>query len=196
MADKFDGLQGFLEYVENSRKEREKIKKKRKEDNEREKLIIKLVKKRTLGFMLLIIFIGLIVPFGAQFWPLPWELHSEMWNAYTSIILGVVATVCSLLSIYMSFYSLQQTFDSNNNTIDDMNSIRQEIQSLAIQIAQTKQSIDDLAHSSSNGEFVVLKTAKEGRFVPEDNITPNYSKKVNPCENGCDDVESKMKEFE
>ena len=190
----FDGLQGFLDYVENNKKERERIRKKHKDELAREQLIMKIVKRRWLGFMLLVIFIGLIVPYGAQFWPLPCNIHAEMWNSYTSIVLGIVATICSLLSIYMTFYSLNLTFNSNNNTIDDMNAIRQEIQVLAIQIAKTKQSIDDLAGQSNNG-FVSVPVVKQEPFQPEDNIIPNPTAKDTPCEGGCDEVKSKMKEL-
>lgn len=103
---------------------------KRKNDGMAEITLLNIVKKRTMLFMLIIIFVGLFVPFVAQWIPselLPWEIHADIWNSYVSIILGIVATFCSLLSIYLAFYAQNQTIKSNNDTIDDFNGIRQEI---------------------------------------------------------------------
>lgn len=65
------------------------------------------------------IFIGGIVPFAAQFlFPSIFKDYSpvgaEVWNQYVSIILGIVATVLSIISLVLCFRSEDRSKDSNN----------------------------------------------------------------------------------
>lgn len=124
----------------------EKSIRRRKELGEEEMFLINLMRHRTLGFMLLIIALGLFVPFFNQFCPSlsPWKINSEMWNSYVSIILGIVATLCSLLSIYLSFYAQKQTLLFNNNTIDDFNNIRREIHDSVLKIELIELQVEEI----------------------------------------------------
>ena len=117
----------------------------RKQRGEEDMMILNVIKKRTLIFMFIIIFVGLLVPFAAQWIPeeyLPWEIQADIWNSYVSIILGIVATFCSLLSIYLAFYAQNQTIKSNNDTIDDFNEIRREINNSVLRLGYIEKMMD------------------------------------------------------
>jgi len=121
----------------------------RKQRGEEDMMILNVVKKRVLTFMFIIILVGLLIPFAAQWIPdeiLPWEIHAEIWNSYVSIILGVVATFCSLLSIYLAFYAQNQTIISNNNTIDDFNDIRQEINKSVLRMVSIEEKMANIQY--------------------------------------------------
>ena len=117
----------------------------RKQRGEEDMMILNVIKKRTLIFMFAIIFVGLLVPFAAQWIPeeyLPWDIQADIWNSYVSIILGIVATFCSLLSIYLAFYAQNQTIKSNNDTIDDFNEIRREINNSVLRLGYIEKMMD------------------------------------------------------
>ncbi len=62
------------------------------------------------GLVAAVILVGAIIPFGAQFW-LPFFKEeaftsgAEVWNQYVSIVLGIVATILSIVSLKMCFSS-------------------------------------------------------------------------------------------
>lgn len=117
----------------------------RKQRGEEDMMILNVIKKRTLTFMFVIIFVGLLVPFVAQWVPeeyLPWDIQADIWNSYVSIILGIVATFCSLLSIYLAFYAQNQTIKSNKDTIDDFNEIRREINNSVLRLGYIEKMMD------------------------------------------------------
>lgn len=66
-----------------------------------------------------IVLIGALVPFAAQFL-LPFLVPdvdvkgAEIWNQFVGIVLGVVATILSILSLRMCFDSLYQSRDTEN----------------------------------------------------------------------------------
>lgn len=95
------------------------------------------MKLKTMAFCLILstIFIGGIVPFAAQFlFPSIFKEYSpvgaEVWNQYVSIILGIVATVLSIISLVLCFRSedrskasnneLQLTFERLNDKVEDL----------------------------------------------------------------------------
>lgn len=99
--------------------------------------------------IVVIILIGAIVPFGAQFilpffFPDKQIAGAEVWNQYVSIILGVVATITSIVSLVLGFKSEEQSNATELRTRDVLQRIEARIQLLSqkqdqiIQISLTK----------------------------------------------------------
>lgn len=84
-------------------------------------------KKYIYRLLLFVIFIGLLVPFSCQFLvPFIFQWNgkrvlsipgAEVWNTYVSIILGIVATVTSLISLILSF---KNTDDAKETSVETM----------------------------------------------------------------------------
>lgn len=145
----------------------------RKQRGEEDMMILNVVRGRVLLFMFAVIFVGLLVPFAAQWFPLsfiPWDTHAEIWNNYVSIILGIIATLCSLLSIYLAFYAQNQTTISNNNTIDDFNMIRKEIKESSVKMTiieeKTNRILDDLYRLDPQNTSTVRPSSEEMLNAP------------------------------
>ena len=73
------------------------------------------------GLIIAVILIGGIIPFGAQFW-LPFFKEeafvggAEVWNQYVSIVLGIVATILSIVSLKMCFSSEESSKNAEKRT--------------------------------------------------------------------------------
>ncbi len=79
-----------------------------------------------------IILIGCIVPFAAQFilpffYPESKIAGAEVWNQYVSIVLGVVATITSIVSLVLSLRSEEQAYETERRTRDLLNDILREV---------------------------------------------------------------------
>lgn len=84
----------------------------------------------------IIIIIGAIIPFAAQFilpffFPDRSVAGAEIWNQYVSIILGVVATITSIVSLILGFKSEQQSYETELRTRDVLQRIETSIQLLS-----------------------------------------------------------------
>lgn len=87
-------------------------------------------KYQKIIFILLcgVILIGGLVPFAAQFicpfiFPDRPIAGAEVWNQYVSIVLGIVATILSIVSLKMCFISEEQTNSTNlrvQKALDDL----------------------------------------------------------------------------
>lgn len=96
------------------------------------------MKNRNAIYILIgsIILVGAIIPFGAQF-ILPFFFSdkqivgAEVWNQYVSIILGVVATITSIVSLVLGFRSEEQSNATELRTRDMLKSIEARIQLLS-----------------------------------------------------------------
>lgn len=83
-----------------------------------------------------IILIGAIIPFSAQFilsffFPDKQIAGAEVWNQYVSIILGVVATITSVVSLVLGFRSEEQSYATELRTRDMLQQIETKIQLLS-----------------------------------------------------------------
>lgn len=84
-------------------------------------------KKRIYRLLFFVIIVGLLVPFACQFLvPFIFQWNgknvvsipgAEVWNTYVSIILGIVATVTSLISLILSF---KNTDDAKETSVETM----------------------------------------------------------------------------
>ncbi|MBE5951827.1 MAG: hypothetical protein E7260_09590 [Lachnospiraceae bacterium] len=78
-------------------------------------------KKFIYGAITTIVILGALVPFAAQFilpffFPECKIAGAEIWNQYVSIVLGVVATLMSIISLKLSFDNMTQSFESERRT--------------------------------------------------------------------------------
>ncbi len=78
-------------------------------------------KKFVYTSITIITILGAIVPFAAQF-ILPFFFPNsniagiEIWNQYVSIILGVIATLMSIISLKLSFDNVEQSYETELST--------------------------------------------------------------------------------
>lgn len=117
---------------------------KKRNINETKTIIIKEVreepntlshKKYVYGVILIISLVGLIVPFAAQFilpffYPCYKITGAEVWNQYVSIILGIVATLMSVVSLKMSFDNVQQSHETELRTRDLFHDIEKHLKDI------------------------------------------------------------------
>lgn len=106
-------------------------------DNDDEKKL-NVFKDKIYIFLLSICLIGIIFPYGAQcilpFFITSDELYGlEMWNQYVGLILGVVATVMSIISLKMSFDNVQESRKTEKQTSDNLHHIDLMLQKISIQ---------------------------------------------------------------
>lgn len=84
-----------------------------------------------------VIFLGAIVPFGAQFW-LPFFKQdaftngAEVWNQYVSIILGIIATILSIVSLKMCFSSEEASNKAEKRTEVLWNEIKGKLENISL----------------------------------------------------------------
>lgn len=115
-----------------------------------------------------IIIIGLIVPFGAQvIIPLLFCNKQSVsdalntWNQFTSIILGICATLMSILSLVMGFYTLNQ---SHLTEVENTKTLTR--------ISKALEELEEKVHDISPGK--ALRQTVEGSarsFHPDDEET-------------------------
>lgn len=92
-------------------------------------------KKYVYNVILIISIFGLIVPFAAQF-ILPFFFSCrkvagvEIWNQYVSIILGIVATLMSIISLKMSFDNVEQSHQTELKTRDLFHDIEKHLKDI------------------------------------------------------------------
>lgn len=80
-----------------------------------------------------IVLLGAIVPFAAQFilpffFPDNKIVGAEVWNQYVSIILGIVATITSIVSLVLGFRSEEQSNATERRTRDLLRNIDMRVQ--------------------------------------------------------------------
>lgn len=81
-------------------------------------------------WIFIILFIYLVVSVTVLFYinlALNQPLTLDTLNNWVSLILGLVATIFSVLSMWISFYSLEKSNEQNKENIHNMNSLKEEI---------------------------------------------------------------------
>lgn len=118
-----------------------------------------------------IVLIGAIVPFASQF-ILPFFFPSckiagaEVWNQYVSIILGVVATITSIVSLVLGFKSEEQSNATELRTRDMLQRIETKIQLLSQKQDQMMQS--SLIKDYNEAKEPVSANLASGKSNPDD----------------------------
>ena len=118
-----------------------------------------------------IVLIGAIVPFGAQFilpffFPDKQIAGAEVWNQYVSIILGVVATITSIVSLVLGFKSEEQSNATELRTRDMLQRIETRIQLLSQKQDQIIQS--SLTKDYNEAKRVVSTNLASGKNNHDD----------------------------
>lgn len=118
-----------------------------------------------------IVLIGAIVPFAAQFvlpfyFPDKQIAGAEVWNQYVSIILGIVATITSIVSLVLGFRSEEQSNATERRTRDLLQRIEARIQLLSQKQDQIIQS--SLIKDYSESKKAVSVNLASGKNNPDD----------------------------
>ena len=88
----------------------------------------KFFKYKIFSLIFWIVIIGLIFPFGAQV-ILPFIFKDidvdviSIWNQFVGIILGVIATLMSVVSLVLCFRSEEKSYENNKNIEMKLNSL-------------------------------------------------------------------------
>ena len=100
-----------------------------------------------------VILIGGIVPFAAQFicpffFPEREITGAAVWNQYVSIILGVIATITSVVSLVLGFRNERENYDTERRTRELLHDIKEKVIVLS-----TKQDVFN-GIKNINGDFL------------------------------------------
>lgn len=104
------------------------------------------MKKWVYGIIITVIILGLIVPFLSEavctIWFPDVTLGLNTWNQFVSIILGIVATILSIVSLIMGFKNYEDGLDLHEKHVEalvkitgiskDVHEVKGELQRMAI----------------------------------------------------------------
>lgn len=104
------------------------------------------MKRWVYGIIITVISLGLIVPFLTETICTVWfpdvSLGLNTWNQFVSIILGIVATILSIVSLIMGFKNYEdgldlhekhvQTLEKISNISNDVHEVKGELQKISI----------------------------------------------------------------
>lgn len=112
-------------------------------------------KRNIYWFIGIIIFIGILVPFACQFViPLFIEAKDisgvEVWNQFVSMILGIVATILSIVSLKMGFDSAESARNTELKTQSVLDGIEEKICILSERQEQMVISINEMRNNKDN----------------------------------------------
>ncbi len=129
-------------------------------------------KTKTFVFIGTIIFLGGLVPFAAQFLlPLLYKnanvAGAEVWNQYVSIVLGIVATILSVVSLKMCFLNDEQSRQTELKTQEILDKIDTKIQLLA---QKQDQIYETISETKNNKLLLDHKDKQEWSLKQDDNI--------------------------
>lgn len=110
-------------------------------------------KYRTYQGIIVTILIGIIGPFLAQcilpfFFPEVSIEPLELWNQYVSLILGLVALLMSIVSMYLGFKSSDESYDMERRTRDLFHTVQLELDSIKYDVGVIKESVAAKNNSS------------------------------------------------
>lgn len=116
--------------------------------------------------------IGALVPFAAQFL-LPFynsEISvagAEVWNQYVSIILGVVATITSIVSLILGFKSEEQSNATERRTRDLLKEIEGKVD---LSLQKQDQLQNSLLRDFSESRKVVSVNLASGKNTSDEEV--------------------------
>ena len=132
--------------------------------------------------IIIITILGAIVPFAAQFilpffFPKQNIAGIEIWNQYVSIILGIIATLMSIISLKLSFDNVNQSFETELRT-----------QKLLFDI---ELHLKDIEHNQNNylTKNDIMSLLKNGYYFEKENdIVSKWNKPQNLTKNESKDI--------
>lgn len=122
-------------------------------------------KKMIYILIIAVMLIGAIVPFAAQFilpffYPENNIVGAEIWNQYVSIILGIVATITSIVSLILGFKSEEQSNATELRTRDMLQHIETRIALMSQKQDQIQSSLQKDYSESSRAVVTNLASGK------------------------------------
>lgn len=130
----------------------------------------KIDKRKIYNLIVIVVVSGAIVPFAAQF-ILPFFFSRckvagvEVWNQYVSIILGVVATILSVVSLVLGFKSEEESHDTELRTRDILKHIEGKLELVSQKQDQFQSSLLRNYSEADNG---VSTNLTSGSNNPDD----------------------------
>lgn len=134
------------------------------------------------GLIAFVIFVGAIVPFGAQFW-LPFFKEeaftqgAEVWNQYVSIVLGIIATILSIVSLKMCFDSEESAKKSEIRTAITWQKIEGKLETLSEKqdyiyhtVSQSQPNTQTNTVNSSNTKWEQLDKNKRTNMIIDEEV--------------------------
>lgn len=129
-------------------------------------------KNKIYYLIIAVIAIGALVPFAAQFL-LPFynsEISvagAEVWNQYVSIILGVVATITSIVSLILGFKSEEQSNATERRTRDLLKEIEGKVD---LSLQKQDQLQNSLLRDFSESRKVVSVNLASGKNTSDEEV--------------------------
>lgn len=87
------------------------------------KAVLKVIESKTFKFIFWFITIGVALCFIAQFYAtdtLDYRSAAEIWNVFVSLLLGIIATLVSLISLFFSFYNTKQSYAAARDSVQEL----------------------------------------------------------------------------
>lgn len=100
----------------------------------------------TFRFILWFVVIGFMGPFIAQCWlsiafpDVPID-GLEMWNQYVGIVLGIVATILSIVSLVMGFHSTNEAYEQQRKAFDQYEATIELLHKVETDVADVKSKV-------------------------------------------------------
>ena len=95
------------------------------------KEVLKVIEGKTFKFIFWFIAIGIFLCFFLQFFAckyINFTKAAEIWNVFVSLLLGVIATIVSLISLFFSFYNTKQSYDSSSDNLYELTRITEKLE--------------------------------------------------------------------
>jgi len=96
------------------------------------KEVLKVIEGKTFQVIFAFVTIGILLCFFLQFYEceyMNFTKAAEIWNVFVSLLLGVIATIVSLISLFFSFYNTKQSYDSSNDNLYELTRITTKLES-------------------------------------------------------------------
>ncbi len=115
------------------------------------------MKRWVFGIIITVITLGLIVPFLSEtictIWFPEASVGLNTWNQFVSIILGIVATVLSIVSLIMGFKNYEDGLDLHEKHIETL----EKISSISKDVIEVKEKINNLNDIKSEAPKISSK---------------------------------------
>ena len=122
--------------------------------------VINLWKKIWGRLVALVILESIIALFIASF-VLDKRITLSVMNEWVSLIVGMVAMIMGVISLFLSFYNVEQSNDVQRETVEIMTKVKEEIQLKLneLQLDMNKQ-FSDIKHYNYSGESKELESVE------------------------------------
>lgn len=156
------------------------------------KAVLKVIESKTFRFIFWFIIVGISFCFLAQFFKykaIDFTKAAEIWNVFVGILLGVIATIVGLISLFFSFYNTKQNYDSSHDNLYELMKITSKLEAnekkqedFLLELHSFDKNMDDKisrlensVNSSLDSMRQSLDTLKKQGFAKSDSVTsPNW----------------------